>query len=268
MFRKYGSWLIFILGFYLHGCDKPYSQQQPSLSVTAGTSQADSASQGAGSTPGTIATTLLLFEESEPGVVPHTIRMLVTERYIRIDDNPNALDFVLYDHAENRVYSVLSENQQIFVVDPVGSYMLAPKDLVLREQYFEDRNMPAIAGVPTRYFQFFANGQLCYHVVAADGFMPEVAGMLLEYQKLLATQQQEIRDATPVELQTPCSLANYLYAPETYMSKGFPVQQWDATGYRRSLENVEVDYHISSDLFSLPDSYRYFSVGISSGSPI
>lgn len=264
MFRKYGGCFILIFGFYLYGCDKPVL----SLAGAGEATGVDWVLPAADSAPDRIATTRLLFEESESGIAPHIIRMLVTERHIRIDDGPDTSDFVLYDHVENRIYSVLSGNRQIFVVGPANPYMPAPDSLALREQRIEDKDMPAIAGVPTQYFQFFADDRLCYHVVAADGFLPQVAGMLLAYQKLLATQQQEIRDATPAELQTPCFLANYLYVPETYMSKGFPVRQWDTTGYRRSLESVQADYKVSPDLFLLPDSYRYLGMGINPGSPI
>ncbi len=260
MIKKFWHWFILISGLWLYGCDTPYFQSV-SESVHDVAVEVAKAS-------GTVAATLLLFEEAESGVAPYNVRMLVTERYIRIDDGPDASDFVLYDHAENRVYSVLPDNRQIFVVEPMGSYISASADLALREEYVEDEDMPAIAGIPTRYFRFFADDRLCYHVVAADGFLPEVSEMLVAYQNLLATQQQEVREVTPLELQTPCFLANYLYVPETYMSKGFPVRQWDATGYRRSLENVEVDYHVDADLFLLPDSYRYFGIGIHSGASI
>lgn len=254
--------LIVMSGFLLHGCDRPYSQQESGSvrGVAVAVSQAAEA--------GSVAATLLLFEEVEPGVSPYTVRMLVTERYIRIDDGPDAPDFVLYDHVENRVYSVLADNRQIFVVEPAGSYVPASAELALREEYVEDGNMPAIAGVVTRYFRFFADDRLCYHVVAADGFLPEVSAMLVAYQRLLATQQQEVSEVTPMELQTPCFLANYLYVPETYMSKGFPVRQWDETGYRRSLEDVEVDYRVDAGLFALPDSYRYFGLGVHSRASI
>ena len=45
------------------------------------------------------------------------------------------------------------------------------------------------------------------------------------------------------------------------MSKGFPLEQWDESGYRRSLSGIEENVSISESIFSLPDNYEYFSIG-------
>ena len=111
------------------------------------------------------------------------------------------------------------------------------------------------------YYQFHANGTLCSHLIAADGYQPEVTKALQDYQLVLAAQQQETLASTPKELQTPCFLANYIYAATIYISKGFPLEQWDETGYHRSLSNIKDNASIDRSLFKLPDDYEYFSIG-------
>jgi len=84
---------------------------------------------------------------------------------------------------------------------------------------------------------------------------------LQDYQSVLAAQQQETLKSTPKELQTPCFLANYIYAPTVYISKGFPLEQWDEFGYHRSLSSVKDEVSVNQSAFTLPDGYEYFSIG-------
>lgn len=274
----YKKVLIFLLlGILISGCENktdgaeqaaaPTDSEKTVVVSEASTDKVNGASDNV-QNKDQITVTTLVYEESEPGVDPYKTRMLISDRYIRIDDGPGSADFVLYDNEKKRIFSVLSENEQILVVDPLNEYQSPPETLKLREEKVEDENIPSIAGKKAEYFKFYADQQLCYHVVAVQGLLPEISSIMLEYQQVLAAQQQEILDATPVELQTPCFLMNYLYAPATYMSKGFPVRQWDVGGYRRSLEDVQQRIQVDAKLFGLPQSYSFFSMGINSGAPI
>ena len=211
--------------------------------------------------PEKITVTILEFDEVESGTEPYTTRMTVSDRYIRIDDSGEAGGFVLFDREKKRIYSVVHDNRSILVVDPVRPLADRPDDLLIRSELVQDQQAPKLAGVRPDYYQFYANDQLCYHLVAVEGFMPDVANALRSYQSVLAAQQQETLLNTPKELQTPCFLANYVYAAEEYTSKGFPVEQWDLTGYRRSLSGVSENVVVDPALFTLPDDYGYFSVG-------
>jgi len=122
-------------------------------------------------------------------------------------------------------------------------------------------DVPSISGIKPMYYQFHANDTLCYHLIVADGYQPDITRALQDYQLVLAAQQQETLVSTPKELQTPCFLANYIYAPTIYTSKGFPLEQWDEAGYHRSLSNIKEGVSINQSLFQLPDSYDYFSIG-------
>lgn len=211
-------------------------------------------------TPQVVAT-IIQFNEVEAGVDPYVTRMIVSDRYIRIDDAAETDGFVLFDRLKKRIFSVVGENEMIVVVDPAYPLKGMPAGLKIRSEQIESKDVPMIAGVKPSYFQFYANDQLCYHVMASEGFLPEVTSALQSYQSVLAAQQQESLGSTPKELQTPCFLANYIYAPNKYISKGFPLEQWDESGYRRSLSGIEENVSISQSVFNLPDNYEYFSIG-------
>ena len=205
---------------------------------------------------GRVMVTMLRFEEAEPGAGAYSTRMLVSERYIRIDDGPGAVDYILYDNREKRIFSVLAARRQVLVVEPGRDYQPPPPDLALRQEKVMDENIPAAAD----YYRFYADEVLCYHVVTKAGFLPAVATIMRDYHRVLSAQQQQISHATPAALRTPCYKANYLYAPATYMSRGFPIQQWDQAGYRRALEAYEEGVLVDAALFTVPPSYHRYSL--------
>jgi hypothetical protein len=242
-----------------HGCDQqqPVTKQPEPVKKVA----SEPAATAPGPDPDKVTVTIVEFDEVESGVEPYTTRMTVSDRYIRIDDSGEAGGFVLFDREKKRIFSVVHDNRSILVVDPVRPLADRPEDLLIRSELIQDQQTPTLAGIRPDYYQFYANEQLCYHLVAVEGFMPDVANALRSYQSVLAAQQQETLLNTPKELQTPCFLANYIYAAGEYSSKGFPVEQWDLTGYRRSLSGVEENIAVDPALFTLPDGYSYFSIG-------
>ena len=208
-----------------------------------------------------VSATVLEFTEAEAGIEPFLTRMTISEHYIRIDDGAESEGFVLFDRLKKRIFSVVDENESIMVVDPVVLLQDTPADLKIRSQRVDTQDAPEISGNQPVYYQFYANEMLCYHLVAVAGLLPEVSRALQSYQAVLAAQQQETLESTPKDLQTPCFLANYVYAPKLYTSKGFPVEQWDEAGYHRSLSGIEENVSVSKKLFVLPDSYEYFIMG-------
>ena len=248
-----------MLLLFATACEKDVQNNDPQVSasqasVSANTSPVEPAA-------GQVTVTILDFTEVEQGTEPYKTRMLVGERYLRVDEGDGSEGYVLFDRQKKRIFSVVKENESIMVVDPSDPLQPMPDDLTIRadKQVLDD--MPSISGVQPSYYQFYANDTLCYHLVAADGLLPGVTSILMDYQSVLAAQQQQSLQYTPQELQTPCFLANFIYAPTLYITKGFPIEQWDIAGYRRSLEEIRENVSVDEALFSLPDEYQYFSIG-------
>ena len=63
----------------------------------------------------TAAAVLLLFDEEEPGTGTYPVRYLVTDDFLRIDDNYDASDYVLLDRQTSTIYSVSHEYGNVLV---------------------------------------------------------------------------------------------------------------------------------------------------------
>jgi hypothetical protein len=236
-------------------------QGQTPPAVTANPEATSVTAQVSGQQDTQVEVTLIEFNEVEDGTEPFPSRMMISDRYIRIDEGSESGGYVLFDRLKRRIFSVVDENESIVVVDPLFPLATVPDDLNIRFELKQLEGVPEISGIKPVYYQFYANDTLCYHLVAADGLLPEVTQALRSYQSVLAAQQQESLSIMPTELQTPCFLANYIYAPELYITKGFPIEQWDVSGYHRSLSTIKENEKVEQSLFALPSEYRYFSIG-------
>ena len=204
--------------------------------------------------------TEVFFKESEHGIDPHLIRMLFSEKGIRIDQGAGSQDYVLYDLQKHHIFSVLNNRRRVLIINPEKKVAPTPDTLMLTEQMIADQQIPTINGLAPVYRQFRANKQLCYHVISVDGLLPTVTEQLRQYQTVLAAQQQALMQNTPVQLRTDCYLANYLYAPAWYLQYGFPIRQWDMNGYLRELDRYQTKQLVDASLFQLPKGFSYFTI--------
>ena len=59
----------------------------------------------------------LSYIEREPGIDEYEITMLVSERYIRIDQAGEANGFIVYDDKDRVIYSVSHQDESVLVIN-------------------------------------------------------------------------------------------------------------------------------------------------------
>ncbi|MEZ5540532.1 MAG: hypothetical protein R3F42_00615 [Pseudomonadota bacterium] len=203
----------------------------------------------------------LWYEEQEAGTDPYPVRITVSSAYLRIDDDDDQGDFVLLDRAAGTVYSVSHDERTILEIRPRQSGPGLPDDLVLDAAVTSDQDAPAIAGHAAVLVDLTANGASCYHVAAVPGLLEAAVAGMADYARVLGRRQAESLQTVPQEIQTPCFLARYVYAPDRYLRYGLPIQEWDGAGYRRALVDFRGGVAVDAGLFTLPADYRRVSYG-------
>jgi hypothetical protein len=203
----------------------------------------------------------LRYDVLEPGVDPYQTRMVITDDYIRIDDDDNPRNFILVDRNKDIVYSVSDDNDAILVV---------PKGLVKLEQAFEikyteqrvvEKQAPRIDGKPTARYIFEANGLACYDTVIAEGLLPEATRALTQYLSILAGQHATTLKEVPADMINACDLGMHVLKPGMHLVHGLPISELDpASGYRRQLIEFEDDHEIDVSLFVLPEEFGRFTI--------
>jgi hypothetical protein len=210
--------------------------------------------------PGIMDVSLLLYDEQEPGTDVYPVRILASDEYLRLDDNYDDSDFVLLERHSGTIFSVSHEEKSILVIDNYPTDQQMPSTIVLTEVSEEDSGAPLIAGRHPIHVLYKANEAVCYEAMVVPDLMGQVTGAMIEYVEILGRRQLNSLRTVPGAMQTPCFLSRYGYAPARHLVDGLPVQEWDATGYRRTLTNFKDQESVSTGLFELPDGYERYRI--------
>lgn len=213
---------------------------------------------------GTVRADLLWYDEQEPGTEVYPVRIIVSRGFVRIDDDDDDGDFVLLDRATFDLYTVTHDERSILEIPYRHLEPRLPEDLRLDAAIDRDDKAPAVAGEPALLVSLSANGDTCYRVAAVPGLLEEAVAGLADYARVLGNRQFGNLGTVPVDRQTPCFLARYVYAPDRHLQHGLPVMEWDDAGYRRVLVNYRAGETVDAALFVLPEGYERLTLGTAS----
>lgn len=209
--------------------------------------------------------TLVMFVEQEKDVDPYQTRMIVTQKFVRIDDGEGSTNFVLFDRAKRVVYSINPDEQSVMAIhekvlakgekfEPPFKLKHATKEMP------ELKDAPKINEQSAKHFQLMTNNEICYDVVAIDGLLPNVVTALTEFHQLMATDSRVTFNNMPADLQNACDMTMTTFKPAQQYTFGFPIQEWGKNDYSRSLVNYTKDYKADEKLFDFPEGYKHYTV--------
>jgi len=202
----------------------------------------------------------LLYKVEEPGVEPYESRIIITDEYIRLDENKDGNDFVLVDRKKETVYSVSSDNDAILVVKRKPVTVTSPIELHPDTVRTLEKNAPQIDGRELAHYIFKINGEACQDAMIAEGLMKGATEAIAEYRNILAGQHASTFSSTPADLRNACDMAMHIFQPDRYLQFGLPVHERDHTGYQRSLIDFDDAYEVNPALFTLPAEFGQFSI--------
>jgi hypothetical protein len=199
--------------------------------------------------------TFLSFTESGPDGEAYPVRMLVSDKFLRIEDGDGQDGYVLFDRAARVVYSVNRTDKTTLVVRAQPVKLTPPAKF---EQAVERdaKTFPAVDGKAVVHYRLLTNRQRCFDVYAADGLLPEAVTALREYQQALAGEQAVIQARTPAGMQSVCDLADLIFLPGRYLDQGFPVRQVNHAGVMRQLVDFKRGVPVKAGIFDLPTDYK------------
>lgn len=202
--------------------------------------------------------TVVLYQESEPGGEPYVTHLVVTRDFLRIDDNENDDDFLLFDRKKQVIYNTNSTDKSILVIDskPIS---LPDQPTLRHESDTGKETLPPVHGKPVTRHILMTNDRVCYDVYAAKGLLPDVVRALSEFRQVLSWQHARIwLDMIEFE-RDPCDLANNIFLPDRHLKYGLPIRQQDMDGRRKAMIDFRVQ-SVSADAFRLPDGYRRYHI--------
>lgn len=209
----------------------------------------------AGCTDKPTGATFLSFSESSPDGTSYPVRMLINERFLRIEDGDVRDGFILFDRVTRTVYSVSHVDKTTLVLRAQAIKLDAPKTFVHKVERDAEK-LPDVGGKTVSHRRLFTNGELCFDVYAADGLLPEALAALREYHRSLAGEQAAMQTSVPAGFQSACDLAEFVFLPARHLEFGFPVRQSNRAGVTRQLVDFKVGVPVEKGLFDVPAEYK------------
>lgn len=198
---------------------------------------------------------MLYFVEQEQGMDAYRTRMVINKDYLRIDEGGDNGDFILFHRREQTIYSISSADKRTLVVGSQEVALKPPQKFRHRVDK-DERSYPSVGGSKVYHYRLYTNGQLCYDLYAAEGLLPDALQILSEYHRVLASEQTQVYELMPTEMQSGCDAANHVFLPARHLQHGFPIRQMDMSGRSRELMDYEINVSVSPRLFALPEGYQ------------
>jgi hypothetical protein len=198
--------------------------------------------------------TVLYYAEQDEGGKPYSTRLIVTPRWLRIDDGPEGRDFLLFDRRDRTIYNLNTADGSILVLPSLAIGISSP--LALQNRVDKDaESFPAVGNRPVTHYRLHTNDKLCYDLYAAAELLPEAVQALREYRQALAGQQAVPLPSMPKELLAGCDLANNIFAPTRHLEHGLPVRVTEVGVRTSELVDFNADFEAPPALFELPADY-------------
>lgn len=208
----------------------------------------------------------LSYIEREPGTDEYELSMLVSDRYIRIDEVGEKSGFIIYDDKEKTIYSVGHHDKSVLVIK---QHEFSEKDspVKVEVEYLQLADAPSVSGKDIYNYRVFINvgkgkeaeEETCTEIQLVEGLLPEVRTILRNYQKVVSGQQVKMVDNKITEFQSSCFYADQVYNSGAYYEKGLPIQEWHSNERSKILTTYKKT-SVSADTFKVPEDYRQFSV--------
>lgn len=198
----------------------------------------------------------LYYEEVEEGVGAQTMRYLINENFIRIDNGDSKADFILFDVNKKTIFSINHEDQTIL---KINNYPWKQPEFDFKTSVNETlmSKAPKVFNKPVYNYQVKAKEQVCTQVFMIKETYPQAMQVMYAYQQILSGQQVVTLKNTPKEMHTPCFLVDQVYHAGEYYKSGLPVQITYSRGYAKLLKDFK-EQEVDAELFKLPESYSEY----------
>ena len=196
---------------------------------------------------------LLVYKVWEKGSPSYITRILVTDKYVRLDDGADGGDFTLFDRKNESVYNISVKERAVLTIEPIGKKIPENNILILDEKKSSDPSAPMISGKKPFRIDFLANGELCGSVIAVSDLMENALIALREFRLVLARVHADTQATQPDILQTACDLASNIHAPTRTLDYGLPIEEFRGENIQLLLDLKE-KFEVESSMFVIPSN--------------
>jgi len=204
----------------------------------------------------------LSYIEREPGVDNYKMTLLVSDRYIRIDEEGENSGFIVYDDKEKVIYSVSNVERSVLVINE-HKFSEDTSPVKAQIEYLELADAPTISGNTVYNYRVYVEDDkkelTCLEIQLVENILPKIRVVLHNYQLIVAGQQVKMTDNMVSEMQTACYFVDQIYNTGAYYDKGLPIQEWHSNERSKILTSYD-KVKINKGKFVVPEDYNHFSM--------
>jgi hypothetical protein len=204
----------------------------------------------------------LHYVEREPAVDDVETRLLITDRFIRIDQVDDKSGYIIYDDNEHTVYSISHFDKTVLVIREY-EFKATDNPVKFDVEYLQLSDAPKVSGNDVyNYRAFVGKGddeETCMDMQLVENLLPDVRKILKNFQRVVSGQQVRMTDNQVTEIQTPCYFVDQVYNGGAYYDKGLPIQEWHSNERARILVSFDMT-KITRGSFVIPEKYKRYSV--------
>ena len=209
----------------------------------------------------------LYYIEREPGIDEYEVKMTVSDRYVRVDEDEGG--YIIYDDKEQVIYSVSHHDRSVMVIraNPFTDEKIPVKAVV---EYLELADAPKVDGRQIynyRVHPLKSEDETCTELQLVEGLLPDVRKILKRFQLVISGQQVSLTDNVIDEMRDACYYIDQIYNAGDYYDKGLPIQEWRSNERSRILTSYKKE-KLKQRLFDIPQDYRQFSIDKDSRTPL
>ena len=212
----------------------------------------------------------LNYMEREPGVDDYEVVMLVSDRYIRVDNPGEDSGYIIYDDKLKTIFSVSHFDKATLVIN---EYPFSANDSPAKSgvEYLQLADAPKVSGNSIYNYRVYTgegdSEETCTEIQLVENILPEVRAILKNYQQVVSGQQVKTADNRLNDVHGACFYIDQVYNAGAYYDKGMPIQEWHSNDRFKLLTSYK-KVKVSRDSFKVPEHYRQFSVNKDSRLPI
>ena len=158
------------------------------------------------------------------------------------------------------IYSVAHHDKSILVIKE-NKFSVDDSPVKPIVEYLELADAPSVSGKSIYNYRVYINTatgkeaeeETCTEIQLVEGLLPEVRGILQNYQKVVSGQQVNMVDNKISEFQGACFYADQVYNTGAYYEKGLPIQEWHSNDRSRILTTYD-KISIDPAKFKYPES--------------
>ena len=203
--------------------------------------------------------TIVKHQIIEANIEPYISRMIITDSQMRMDDDEDEGNYLLFSRKTGVIESVNHSEQSIFVINPREILAESPFALKQKTERINLSDVPAIGGKTPQQFQLSVNGEHCQSVVSVEGILGDALDAWRKFRRVLAGEHAATLSYIPVDQQSGCDLALNTFSPAWFLEFGLPVQSLEVGGKGMLLVDYTLDEQVDSKLFMLPEGYERYS---------